>query len=310
MSPSALDNWINSRSAFIKSYFEGNRSPETGAMKTGTKVHKLIEAGLIKVKCSYDVHEEKLVSYVGKDNQFKFLGIPDDRTRGTTKGMAEFVDYKTGKENRWHKKLSTDVKMKATAWLVWKVTSEPKKVRGHIEYIATEWNAEAREIVPIEDRETELVTIDYHADDLKDFDKVIIKAMNEVNEEYEKWLQSSDELISLLDMETYAELKKKQDDFNLEIDAQLAEISERLITQMETGGVKTIKGTVGTFFITEKKKYVYPPDLKVFFEEEDWLLKDVELMEAAAKVARKNFELITDPTSISKSVGFRAPRET
>ncbi len=73
MSPSALDSWFNGRGNFIKSYFEGIKSPETAAMTAGKKVHALIEGGMIAAQKVYDVHEQKISIEI--KTGYRFMGI-------------------------------------------------------------------------------------------------------------------------------------------------------------------------------------------------------------------------------------------
>jgi hypothetical protein len=56
---------FNQRSAFVRSYFEGEKTPETASMRTGTKVHRMIEMGLIPAKSLGSV------IYVGKKEKEK-----------------------------------------------------------------------------------------------------------------------------------------------------------------------------------------------------------------------------------------------
>lgn len=297
--------WVNNRPSFVKSYFRGEKTPETAAMIAGKKVHALIEAGAFEVKKSYEVNEEKVEMYIGPHKEFKFIGIPDSRTRGATKGVAEFVDYKTGKENNWKEDLPSDLKMAATAWLVWKITSEPKKVVGHVVYIATEWDPVAKDIFPIESRETEVITRTYEAKELKQLESFIVKAMNDINREYEIYKGSTEETVSDEDLELYSSLRAKKE----ALDGQMKEVADRIMEQMTLGATTTLKRTAGTFYITERKVYEYPPGLEFKVGKKGWTLVEAEEVEYAAKAARKNYELTTEPKTVTKSMGFRPTKE-
>lgn len=298
-SPSALDQWFRQRSAFVKTYFEKAEKVETAAMKTGKQIHKLIEAGLINAKRVFDRNEEEIKVKV-PGTEFYFLGIPDSRTNNGD----EFVDYKSGKANDWKDKLPTDLKMKATAWLVWQASGEPEEVRGHIEFIQTVWNPDSKEVEPI-DKETEVVSITYTAEELKTFTRVIAEAMEEVNGFYEKWLKSDASFVSKEDTSRYEELHQKKEALEREMD----EIKERIKAQMEFGGVMNHQSELGTFYLTERKSYEYPTNLKINYRDMGLVLEDAEEIEAAAKAAKKNYELITEPVSVSQNVGFRPKRE-
>lgn len=303
MSPSALDSWHNSRSNFIKSYFEGIRTPDTPAMIAGKKVHTLIEAGIVPAKKVYDLHEVKIEIKIKEG--YVFLGIPDSRGERMQKGVVEFVDYKTGKANAWKEKLPVDIKMRATAWLVWKATGEPKKVIGHIEYIPTEWDSVAKEVVPIADAESEIISLTYTAEELQDFTKIIVDSMDEVNEEYDKWLESTGQFINKEDLERYVELRKAKD----ELEVLLKDVGDRLMSQMEFGAKKTHQTPFGTLFITERKTYEYPKGLRINYLDMGLTIEDAEAITMASKAAQKNYELTADPKTTSKSMGFRPTKK-
>ena len=303
MSPSALDNWKNSKSSFVKSYFEKDKTPETASMKAGTRIHRLIEAGMIEAKHVFDKSEEEI--YIPVKDEIDFMGRPDSRTSEAVDGVAYFVDYKSGKANDWKDKLPKDIKMRATAWLVWKATGEPQKVVGYIEYIATTWDPTTKEIVPIEGIPTESIEQVYTADELKDFTTVISKAIDDVNEFYEKWKESTDAFVSEKDCDRYAELQAQMDVIELE----MGEIKERIMSQMEFGGLLNHKTPIGTFYITEKKTYEYPSSLKVNYLDMGLVLDDAEEIATCVKTAKKNYELINEPKTTSKSIGFRKAKE-
>lgn len=300
MSPSAFDQWHRQRSAFVGSYFEQKERVQTKAMEAGTQIHRLIEAGLIKAKCVYDVGEEQIKVQV-PGTEFYFLGIPDSHMKDGSK----FVDYKSGKANDWKEKLPTDLKMKATAWLVWMQCGQPEKIEGAIEFIQTTWDPDAKRVVPIDDKETELIEITYHAEDLKAFTKVIADTMNEVNEVYEKWQSKTDAFVSREDIERYEALHLKKAALEEEMD----DVKERIKTQMEFGGMLNFKSELGTFYITERSTYDYPETLPVKVGAEEYTLAEAEEVESATKAAKKNYELITEPVSQSSSVGFRPKKE-
>lgn len=311
MSPSAFDNWHRNRAAFVGSYFEEKAKVDTAAMRGGREIHRLIEGGFLEAKHVYDGAEDELkVQVPGSD--FHFLGMPDSYTTKAKRNQAAFVDYKSGKANEWKEKLPTDLKMKATAWLVWIVTGQPGKVLGAIEYFATTWDPEQKKVVPISDRESEIIDIVYTAEELQAFTGVIIRTMEEVNAAYEKWLNQED-LVSREDLDRYEELAAQVEPIELEMD----EIKERIKTQMEFGGKLTHKASFGTFSIRENKTYAYPPELPVITEKEvnglpvveEYTLEETEEIGAAAKTAMKNFELISEPVTRSTSISFRAAKE-
>lgn len=300
MSPSALAQWIDARSSFIKSYFRGEKSPETKAMTAGTKIHKLIEAGLIKAKCVYAHGEHELKAAVpGTD--FRFLGRPDDYS-DEKDGIIEFVDYKSGKANEWKEKLPTDIKMKATAWLIWiEQGAKAETVIGHIEFIPTTWDPVAKEVVPIDGAPSEVITIEYSKADLLAFSGVIAGAMNEVNEYYEKWLKSTGDFVNNEDVARYIELKKEID----ERETELGEVGDRIKGQMEFGGEENHKTPAGTFFFKITEKYEYPKDLPVGKSTLESTEELIDGLEAKVKTAKQGFELISEPVSSKTTINFR-----
>lgn len=303
ISPSALSQWFNQRSAFVRSYFEGEKTPETASMRTGTKVHRMIEMGLIPAKCVYDKGEETLTVELG--DGVKALGVPDSYTSEVVNDIASFVDYKTGKENGWKEKLPTDIKMKMTAWLVWNKTGKPTQVTGAIEYIATEWNQTEKMVVPIEGRETEVIAITYNYKELEAFTQVIIKAITEINEFYEKWLKKDASAINQKDIDAYIELKQAKDT----AEVAMKEIGQRILEQMEFGGIASHKVAGGSFYTITKKAWDYPENLPIEVAGETVTLQYAEEVSAATKVAMKNYELATEPKTETTSIGFRTAKE-
>ena len=299
MSPSALDQWKRQRSAFVSSYFEQKEKVDTKAMQAGRQIHKLIEAGLIKAKKVYKNAEQELIERV-PGSEYDFMGIPDSWEKKGKK-LALFVDYKSGKANDWKEKLPVDIKMKATAWLVWMMCDKPEIVKGAIEFIQTTWDPEAKAVVPIDGKESEVVEITYDAEDMEHFTRVIIESMNEVNEAYEKWLKGTDAFINQDDIAKYERLNVEKSNLEKEMD----EIKERIKTQMEFGGLLNVKTPAGTFYITERKTFDYPANLKIKYLDMGLVLEDAEAIGSAAKAAQKNYELLAEPISQSTSIGFR-----
>lgn len=302
LSPSGLSQWINSRSAFIGSYFRGERSRETAAMKGGTKIHALIEGGMIKAKHVYDQNEKELRFEVGPDTGFFFRGRPDSFEGGKHAQVVKFVDYKSGKENGWAEKLPTDIKMKATAWLVWRSAGKPAEVHGFIEYIPTTWNDDTKEVVPIDDRETEVISIVYTAAELENFTQAIHRAMSEVNAYYERWLKSSGEFVKESDTSRYLELVAEI----AEREKEQEEIAERIQIGMEFGGEDSHKVDGGSFSMKQTKKWEYPPELKINYLNYGLVLEDAEAIGSAAAAAKKDYELVNDPVEVKAKVQFRA----
>jgi hypothetical protein len=308
MSPSAFDQWHRQRSAFVGSYFEEKERVQTKAMEAGTQIHRLIEAGLIPAKCVYDVAEEVLKVKV-PGTEFYFLGVPDSRVAPKPGAVVKFVDYKSGKANDWKDKLPTDLKMKATAWLVWMASGGaeegPEEIYGAIEFIQTTWDPENRQVVALEGKETEVIEITYTAEELKAFTQVIAETMHEVNKVYEKWLEQTDAFVNKADIEKYEALNVKAEALKAEMD----DLKDRIKDQMQFGGLLNYKSEAGTFYLTEKSTYSYPPNLKVNYLDMGLVLEDVEAIEGATKTAKKNYELMNDPVSVSQSIGFRAKKE-
>lgn len=313
LSPSALDAWVNSRSAFVRSYFKGEKSPETASMKAGKQIHALIEAGLIDAKCKYKNNEMVITETIITESEvFRVLGIPDSfesepRYNTTWEGgLVFFVDYKTGKENTWHDvKLAGDLKMKTTAWLVWNATGKPTTVVGAIEYIPTRWNDATREIEPTGEESTIVATMTYPSADLEAFTAYILKVIAEVNEEYPKFLAGSDEFVKEEDVAEYARLNAEV----AALEVRMDEIKDRIAGQMDFGGVRTAETPVGTFYFSERKTYDYPPTLKINYLDMGLVLDDAEKIASATKIAKVNFEQDAEPKSVSRSLGFRAKKK-
>lgn len=302
MSPSAHDTWSRSKASFIQSYFELKKGPETASMKFGTQVHALIEHGMLKVKKQFDQNEMGLRHEAG--NGLYYFGKPDSFQSKPVKNTVEFVDYKTGKASEWIKKLPTDLKMKGTAWLVWKETGCPAAVIGHIEFLQTTWNEE-KQCIELIEQETEITSVTYHKADLEAFSEVIVKTMTEVNTFFEKWKDSTADFVDLDDCKKIQELTAKRD----AIDEEITNLKASVQSQMEFGGLLTHKVEgLGTFSIATKKTYSIPDNLPFQVGKKKYILKDVTEITSAAKAASKNYELITEPTSVSTSISFRAAK--
>lgn len=297
VSPSAIDAWRNSRSSFVKSYFKGEKTPETASMKAGKTIHALIEARLLNAKCKYLHNEKTLEAMIG---EYKVLGIPDSFE--AHEGKSVFVDYKTGKSNSWDAvKLAGDLKMKTTAWLVWSVSGKPEIVVGHIEYLQTRWNEATREIEPTGEESILVATITYTTAELEAFSGYILKVIGEVNEEYPKFLEGTDSFLNQDDVAEYARLNEEVEALEL----KMGEVKERIAGQLDFGGVRTAETGVGTFYFTERKSFDYPSTLKVDYLDYGLVLDDADKIAAAAKVAKSKFEQTSEPKSVTRSLGFR-----
>lgn len=270
-------------------------------MKAGKEVHALIENGLYDAKKRFDMHEQRLT--ISCDNGYVVLGIPDSYSLALN-GVAEFVDYKTGKSSDWHKKLPNDLKMKCTAWLVWRATDMPSLVRGYVEYIPTIWDAENHEVIPSDEPST-IYQRDYTAEELLAFTDFIIKTIDQINNEYPKWLISSTDFVSDDDVNEYVTLDQQIK----ELSNKQEEIKERIKTQLEFGDSKTLEVSAGSFYIMSRSKWVYPKDLIVKYSDSEIVLSDVEAINEATSIAKKEFEQVTPPASVSTSLGFRAKKQ-
>lgn len=309
ISPSALATWFNSKPSFIESYFKGVKMPETSAMKAGNKIHALIEGGFYDPQKRYDLNEKEL-SHMVADTGVKSFGKPDSFGL-VSDGHAEFVDYKTGREVSWSRdELKNDVKMKQTAWLVWKETGMPDKVTGYIEWIGTEWNG--TEVVPSID-EYMLVKCDYTAQELNEWENVIIKAIGDINEAYEKFVNSSELFIDEDLCKQYAKLNaeiKEIEEKQIEIlKVQREELGEQIATQLAMSDAENHKTEYGSFFWKVSKKYAYPDDLEFQTNTGVYSLALGEEIVAGVKACKKGYEKFSKPVEEKKSLQFRASKK-
>jgi len=303
LSPSGISQWLQSRAQFARTYFQGERAPETSAMRAGTMVHRLIEAGAIKPQHLYPVLEEEL-SFEIIDG-ILFRGRPDSFEKKAKAGTVRFVDYKTGRASEWEKKLPTDIKMRATAWLVWMNAGKPEKVLGSIEFFQMTWDPDAKEVVPIEDKPSEIYEIAYAASEMELFTEVILKAIKDVNAFYEKWQASEGaDFVNEADLQHYLTLRAKRD----ALDAEIDEVADRLKTQMEFGGRSLHKTPYGSLYLIEKRAYDYPPELRINYRDMGLVLEDAQEIAKAVKVAQQNYSLLAEPRETSVSLGFRAAK--
>jgi hypothetical protein len=309
ISPSALSSWHNNQSSFVSHYFGGETSPETSAMKAGKKLHALIEGGFLKGHRRFEMNE-KTLEHPSPVEGVNVLGKPDSFGLDQEIDMGFFTDYKTGKEVSWTREdLASDLKMRTTAWLVWKELGKPKAVTGYIVWIGTEWNGE--ELIASED-EYLIIKYVYFAEELIAFEQVIEKTINEVNEAYPRFLNPTDNVSEELCNEyagVYKQIKDIENGEIAELKEKLSEIGETIADQMRFGLSENHKLDIGTFFWKSTKKYEYPQDMK--FQTEDGMTLSFakgDEITSALKVAKKNFEKYTDPVSENKFLQFRAKK--
>lgn len=305
ISPSALQSWHNTQSAFRRSYFEGQKTPETFAMRDGKKIHALFEGGFIEAKKRFEVREKEIVILL--ENGVKVLGIPDSRQEKPQNGLLEFSDLKTGKEDNWSSEmLPADLKMKTTAWLVYQKALEEghevEEVKGYIEFLRVEWDSKQKENVPIEGEETKIYWCSYKAGELENFTGFILKTIEDINAEYEKFLAGTVDLVEDYDVVRYNEINEEIAKLSMEQDA----IKERIAEQMTFGLQKTLETEFGTFYFTEKKKYEYPPNLKIGYLDMGLVLEDAEKIASALSASKKNYELEAEPISVTRSLAYRS----
>lgn len=306
MSPSAMSSWLNSRSSFIKSYFKGEKGAETKAMAFGTKVHALIEGGMLKAQHVYDHNEEEIrlpVDHYDEDDKsgLWFMGKPDSYT--FSKDEAAFVDYKSGKANNWEEKLPTDIKMMATAWLVWRKAGEPKRVRGYVEFIETVWNPETNDIELVDDTKTVVVNRVYTHAELKSFTQAIIKAMQDVNAFYERWQASSGEFVKESDIQESVRLRGQIES----LEADLEEVEDRIASQMDFGGEENHKTEGGTFYFKTTEAWDYPPELEFLLDgKEEFTLEKAERVASGVKAVKRNYELVNEPAATKRTLAYRS----
>lgn len=310
MSPSAMQSWLHSRGSFIKSYFREERGIETKSMAFGTKVHALIEGGMLKATQVYDHNEATLKFEVLEGSGLYFLGKPDsysDRIDDGDTSTVEFVDYKSGKTNGWDEKLPTDIKMLATAWLVWMATGKPDQVLGYIEFIETVWSSEEHDVVLVEGKETQVMGRVYTKAELENFTNAILKAMREVNLFYEKWLMASGEFVKEDDIELALELRGQIG----KIEENLKEVEERIAIQMQFGGEEShpVEGK-GTFYFKTSETWEYPDELAFVLDgTEPFTLGKAERVASGAKAVKKNYELVNEPATSKTTINFRKAAE-
>lgn len=302
LSPSALASWCNSKSGFVKSYFAGEHFKGNASTEAGGKIHVLIENEFIKVINRFQ-HRELEINIDLCDFGLEgilFKGRPDS-FEGDKK-IARFVDYKSGKENSWtDQELAADIKMRATAWLVWQVCGEPEQVNASIEYVPTRWNAETHEIEPTGEPSTIAAMYTFESKDLRAFGEFIAKTIKEINAAYIKFLASTDEFVNKEDVNTYstimAEIKTK------EVEAE--EIKARIADQMDFGYKDSISTDVGTFYFTARKTFEYPSDMVFKVGEKIYTLEQAEEIAAKAKMAKTEWEVVNTPKAVSRSLGFK-----
>jgi hypothetical protein len=302
ISPSGLDAWHHSRGGFVKSYFIGEKFKGNASTISGKKIHALIQNGLLEVKHRFSNNELTLIENLDtKYGVVKVLGIPDSFENATAEETS-FVDYKSGKENNWDgHKLATDLKMMTTAWLVWKNTGMPKKVKGYIEYIPTQWNPVTREIEPTEGESVVAAEFTYTYEELDNYTAFILKTIDEVNEAYIEWLDSTDMYVNQEDIAEYAILEQQV----TELEAKMKDIKDRIAEQMSLGKKDSLPTPFGSFYFTTRKTFEYPKGMRINYLDYGLTIEDAEEIAVATTAVKKRFELDNEPVNVSKSLGFK-----
>lgn len=312
ISPSAYQTWYKSPSGFVKSYFMGERSGETAAMKAGKLIHTLIENGLLEVTHRFSIQERPIEIVL--ENGVAVMGIPDscldDGDALFPGDVLPFVDYKSGKENDWNDvDLAGDLKMKVTAWLIYQraknLGRNPKKVVGYIEYVPTAWNEETREIEPTGGTSVVAGTVEYPAQELEAFTAMLIKTIDAVNAAHEEWLISTDAFVNQDDVIEYAKLEEEITDR----EERMALLIERIHDQMKMGMKKSLSTVFGSFYYSTSKKYEYPANLTVNVAEDYFIpLEEAEKVTMAASIAKKKYETDHPPVETKEKLSFRPKR--
>ena len=313
ISPSAMASWVNSPGSFTSSYFAGKKSADTLSMIFGKQIHAMIEAGLLPAKKHFAHNESQISVPLGIDgNAVKVLGTPDS-FGSLDVDSVDFVDYKTGKKDNWGKnELASDVKMRATAWLVWSITGKPSKVNAHIEYLPVEWDGEKRELRLIPDTQSTVYSYTYTGAELEEFTSFIVKTVHAINAYYRTWKNSTADLVSEEDVAEFGRLEAEIQEHEAEIakaKENQDEVRARIQAQLEFGGASGKETEFGTFFFKEDKTYVYPPSLKINYLNMGLVLEDAEMIGAAANAAKNNWELHNDPVKRERKLQFRAKKK-
>ncbi len=312
ISPSALQTWHENRQTFIRSYFKEEHGIETRAMKDGTKMHGLVEGAFITPTHAYGNREHDL-KVPFKDTGVLVYGKPDDYGMKETTDVAAFVDYKFGKDSDWSREvLAADLKMRTTAWLVWQTMGKPTGgVIGYIEWFGMRWNG--TENVPTNEDHA-VFHCHYTAEELTQFELVIGKTIEEVNEAYEHFLNSKDAFVNEELTREYAELdaqvKQIEESQIASIKARMEEIKTTIAEQMEFGDIPSHEAESGTFYWRTNKTYDYPAALEFQTEYGGVMTLAVgEEVIAAVGAAKKHFELSHDPVKVTKSLSYRAKKQ-
>lgn len=306
ISPSALSTWYGAKQSFIKSYFEGEHFKGNSATDFGKVVHGLIEGGLFPAKKVFDQSEVQII--IPLENGVNALGTPDSFTLVPTDDTIQVVDYKTGKEDGWSAtEIAGDLKVKFTCWLALQASREagfnPLFVKFYIESFQTFWNPRKKKLELMPNDESELYEFQYTAVELDAFTLVINKTVNDVNEAYTKWKESTDEFVDKESVKEFGEVQKQI----TELEARAEVLKERIGEQMTFGNKDNFSTDVGTFYFTTKEKWSYPPEMPIGYEQ--FTLKTFEDIGACVKSAKLTFETENKPVSSSKSLGFRAKKE-
>lgn len=257
-------------------------------------------------------HREYELKVPFKETGVLVFGKPDDFGM-KDENTAAFVDYKFGKDSDWSREvLAADLKMRTTAWLVWVEMGRPSNgAIGYIEWFGMRWDG--AENVPTNEDHA-VFHCHYTAEELARFELVIGKTIEEVNEAYERFLNSKDAFVSEELTREYAELdaqvKQIEESQIAGIKARMEEIKATISEQMEFGDMPSHEAESGTFYWRTNKTYDYPSTLQFQTEHGGVMTLAVgEEVIAAVGAAKKHFELSHDPVKVTKSLSYRAKKQ-
>lgn len=275
ISPSAVAKFYESKTGFIKTYFEGEKV-DNEYTRRGKNVHSLIEGGFYEPAKKFDEAEKKIeVKLDHIKRGLKGLGFIDSYQErempvegyGTIK-VPIFVDYKTASyktaENWDEDRVRKDLKQKTYAYFLHLLTGA-KMVRGYIEVIAV--NEEG-----LPEETYNYFSVDYTEKDFAEMEEMIKKMVKEVNRMYKDWKEQKEvevdeevvaEYLEAVEQEKMAKAKKN-------------ELAKIIVEKVKEAGAREFEMFENKFYLKPYVRYEYDPDIEVEIDGEKTTLGELE----------------------------------
>ncbi len=241
----------------------------------------------------FPTYEQKLQQFI---DWICCLGFIDNSPDIVTDGLHSFREFKTGKKEWNQERADNHWQIHFYAMLIeeqsWKLPTH-----AYLDWIETsedsEWN-----IIPTWEIKTFKVDIDPKV--VKKMRKKVPKIFEEMQNEYEKWLESQEWQLEIdtSKMEEYAELERKKKSITEKQSVLKSEIDK----EMRERKVENYKREwLGSFYYLQRKKWIYPKDI---VSKEETISEKYKQEMVSVNELKHSFEESHEP-EITSSLSFR-----